>query len=100
MELEDDKRRLALLQGEATKRREERDTKFASKSAAAKKKSKSLDSSIKGSEKYRSMEEHRIELEELFQKLEVNPEKVRSLNKNTKSHQSRVFPMVKLTKEI
>lgn len=99
MELEDDKRRLALLQGEATKRREERDTKFSSK-AAAKKKGKSLDSSIKGSEKYRSMEEHRIELEELFQKLEVNPEKVRFLHKNPKSHQTRVLPMVKLTKEI
>ena len=73
MELEEDKKRLALLQGEAAKRREERDTKF---SKATKAKGKSLDHSVKSSEKYRSMEEHRIELEELFQKLEVNPEKV------------------------
>lgn len=73
MELEEDKKRLAMLQGEAAKRREERDTKF---SKTGKKQAKSLEHSIKGSEKYRSMEEHRIELEELFQKLEVNPEKV------------------------
>ena len=74
MELEEDKKRLAMLQGEAAKRREERDTRFSK--VGGKKQGKGLDSSIKGSERYRSMDEHRIELEELFQKLEVNPEKV------------------------
>jgi len=75
MELEEDKKRLAMLHDETSKRREERDTKFSKNTKSAKKPGKSLDSSIKGSEKYRSMEEHRIGLEELFQKLEVNPEK-------------------------
>jgi len=75
MELEEDKKRLAMLHDETSKRREERDTKFAKNAKGAKKPEKNLNSSIKGSEKYRSMEEHRIPLEELFQKLEVNPEK-------------------------
>jgi len=72
LELEEDKKRLATLQNIITKRKEERDPKF---DKGRKKQEKSLNNSIKGSEKYKSMEEHKIELDELFKKLDVNPDK-------------------------
>jgi len=76
LELDNEKNHFAVINDNTEKRRSERHAKFPAKK---KKKDRNLSNTIKGSEKYRDMEDHRIELADLFQRLEVNPEIVGSL---------------------
>jgi sodium/potassium-transporting ATPase subunit alpha len=72
MELEVDKKRLADLVAATAKRREERDDNFNKKKDKEKKKA-GFGDALSGAEKYKSMDEHRVELEELFSRLGVDP---------------------------
>ena len=73
MELENDKKRLAQLSAATAQRRQDRDEKFAPKATQDSKKS---GNALSAAEKYKSMDEHRIELDELFKRLAVDPKAV------------------------
>jgi len=74
MELETDKKRLAQLSAATAQRRQDRDEKFGSKDTKSSKKKSG--NALSAAEKYKSMDEHRIELEELFKRLSVDPKAV------------------------
>ncbi len=76
MELETDKKRLAQLSAATAQRRQDRDEKFATKDTKAAA-SKKPGNSLAAAEKYKSMDEHRVELEELFKRLSVDPKAVK-----------------------
>ena len=72
MELEVDKKRLADLAAATAKRREEREDNVGKKKDKEKK-GANFSATLSAAEKYKSMDEHRVELEELFSRLGVDP---------------------------
>ena len=72
--MEVDKKKLTRIDEQAQKRRLEREAKFGKVKARASK--ADVNDALSGSEKYKRMDFHKIELEELYTRLNVDPNQV------------------------